>query len=877
MSYASVMTAASLGVEVLTKIAKTDGIPGLKPGVTLYAHQREAIDKLNQRNGSLLFSHPVGSGKTLTSIAAFESLRAQKKATRALVVVPASLRNNYLENGVKKFTNATGAIFGNSQEIDAGTHVSLDTPDKDARYHIVSYDMYRKNPQQYITAAGADTVIYDEIHKAKNEGVKVTEAIKAARPFHKNFIGLTGSIVSNTPADIVPLVDAMTNGSHVLGSKTTFESRFIQTNDKGEKTVRNQAVLRALLQPYVHHVDPLSLGQNAPKKIVEEVRVEMSPFQSQLYRYVTNQLDPLTKLKLKAGVSNLNNAALSNIFSKLIKLRQVSNSIQTMDASVSLADSAESTPKIKRILDDVQEHLRETPDGQAVVHTNLIQGGVDVLTAGLKARGIEHALFIGKGNAGVTEATRQSGVQDYRDGKKRVIVLSAAGGEGLDLPNTTFMAMTDGHFNPEKINQAEARGIRAGGQAHRNPDKRQVVVKRYVSVLPNDAGRLSEIGMGIWENINPQRILARVNAGGPALYNPFKKTPATDQWIYDVANAKGGLNAAVHGVLKTAELYQTPTTHEEFEELLEKRGFNLEKLQDYAVKGLTVGHQAVKNPAVGAILGAGYGALLGGIAPRTARERDQDPNAERRNRVSSVIGGALGGAAGSKLLASGAPLSALSVAASSSSLGKSIGNIFAPKAGAPTSVTGVLGKSRTLSDKAIFEKYWERFGPELETKGIHAELPPEEEMKYVSALKDLYTETTAKSNPISVLGHIARSSGKPGKGPSKAALLSTTAYGMLIPLVYGGMFGAARAGGSANRADIKRSALHGMLGAAPVSAAVLASGIKGYRELFVDPSVSSTASKSDARFRRDLSPEQIRNLLRGLPVEQIKKKQHNLG
>jgi len=851
---------AALGGSFHTLGIKLAAAPsGISSSVSLFGHQKEAVDKVVARDGNLLLSHPVGSGKTLTSIAAFEALRDAGKAKRALVVVPASLRENYLMNGIKKFTNSKGAIFGTSQEVKNGTHASLEKPQKDARYHIISYEMYRKDPKAYIEAAGADTVIYDELHKAKNEGVKTTEAIKAARPFHRNFIGMTGSIISNTPADIVPLIDAMTGGSHALGNKTTFESRFVRKDDKGEKKLNNPQVLKSLLVPYVHHVDADSLNTGAPTKHVEEVRVEMSDRQAQLYKFVTDKLDPLTRLALKAGVSKLNGAELNNVFTKLIRLRQLSNSVHTMDQSMSVADSAHQTPKIKKILDDVVEHIKETPDAQVVLHTNLIVGGVDVLTAGLKQRGIDHALFIGKGQPGVTEASRQHGVAEYQAGRKRVIVLSAAGGEGLDLPNTTFMGMTDGHFNPEKINQAEARGIRAGGLSHRDKKDRNVIVRRYVSVLPSGAAHLSDVGMGIWDNINPAAITARVVSGGDAFYNPFKKPKSTDEWIYGVAKSKGGLNAATHNIMKTAGLEDK----------------------------LYLAHRVMTNPLAGAVLGAAAGALLGGTEPRTKREIQQDPGAARRNRISSMIGGAVGGAGGSLLIRQGIIMPALYGTLGMAEAGKAIGSLRAPVSKVPQDVLDVLGKGHTeYSDVKVFEKYWDTFGKELEHKGINTEVDKEKEQKFINALRSIYTEVAATKAPGAgsfmdgrALGANGQSTGAPTR---KKFLLQATA-GALIPATLLGTLAAVQdhqmtqlgmqegqVGGP------KRAAIAALATALPSVIEGAAVGLKRYRDIFVDPGVTAK-SKPDARFRRTFVDDQFRQLLRGQTVDQIKVKKHAIS
>ncbi len=548
------------------KSADAPSPTGLRAGVEFRPHQEDAIKKLVRQNGNLLLSHPVGSGKTVTAIGGFDRLRSLGMAKRALIVTPASLRKNFTEEGVHKFTHDRIAQFGNAEEIAKGLGRHVDDPDPTATYHVVSYDIFRNDPEKYIKAAGADTVIYDELHKIKNIGI-TGKALKEARPHHRNFIGLTGSIVSNTPADLVPLVDAMTNGQHQLGTKENFERRFMTEDGK----LQNQVVVRMLLNPYIHHVDASTGGGTMPRKIVETVKVDMTPEQQELYQYVVGKMDPVTALKFRFGSSKLKTNDVNNIFNKMTQARQVSNAIHTVNKSVTLSESAQRSPKIKRVLDDVEQHLRETPDGQVIIYSNMIQGGVDVLSQGLKDRGLDHGLFLGKGQPGSTEQSRTQAVADYQAGKKKIIVLSSAGGEGLNLGNTTFVANVDGHFNPEKINQAEARGVRAGGQAHRPEAERQVVVRRYVTRVPLSKTQVARDTMNL---VSPSMMINRVMDGQPLLYNPIRRERSPDEWAYEVAGTKDERNKQLRGNLDKTAMLEAPLRD------------NVEDLMDLVEEGL---------------------------------------------------------------------------------------------------------------------------------------------------------------------------------------------------------------------------------------------------------------------------------------------------
>ena len=529
----------------------------LKQEYKLRGHQAHAVETTLKRSGNIIFSHPVGSGKTLTSIAAFERLREDGQAKRALVVTPASLRTNYGENGVHKFTDESYRVYGNKQEISSDKSGKFSDPSTSGpAYGIVSYELFREDPEKYIKGHGADTVIFDEVHRIKNDESKTFKALKDSRGSFKNFIGMTGSITSNTPADVVPLIDAMTAGDHRLGTKASFENRFVSKDKNGNKTVVNPLLARSLIAPYVHHVTDEQLeegtGVKRPDKMINEIVIPMTGEHEEYYRYTINQLDPITKAKLSHGLGKLGKAELDAIFAKLLRSRQVANSIHTINPNMSLEESAEKSVKVKRLLDDVENHLNKVDDAQVVVHSELLKGGIDVLEAGLKKRGIEYGKFIGKGNAGVSEKARQQDVDDYNAGKKKVILISSAGGEGLDLPNTTMVASLDGHWNPEKINQVEARGIRMGGLSHRQEKDRKVIVNRYLTKLPiSNIDTLRQTS----RLINPMEMLSRVIAKEPVLYNPHKSTPTVDQLMYAVAKSKAHGNQQMKDLFEKTSAY----------------------------------------------------------------------------------------------------------------------------------------------------------------------------------------------------------------------------------------------------------------------------------------------------------------------------------
>ena len=496
----------------------------LKASFKAMEHQEDfsnAALKELKRGGGIIAAHGTGTGKTPSAIYAFEKLKGKGQARRALVLTPAGLRDNFLNKGVKKFTNSQGVILKKPTAVA-----------DNVEYVVVSYAAFRNDPMGFVNMVKPDTIIADEIHRASNPDGKTYKAIAQARQHVPKFIGLTASVVQNKPDEIVPLLNLASGGNSQIPTKKKFrrahvakrksEQRGIFGGTTYEKKLVRTAMLKANLGASVHYVEDLDASKK-PSKEVETVDVLMSKQQRKLYDMAMSGIDPVIRKKIAEGLPVSKKKAM-NVFMQLMRARQVSNSLHLAVPNMTVEQAAQQTPKIKRILEDAMGHIKKTPDAQVIMYTNLVHGGVDVLEAGLKAQGIAYGVFAGKGVKGITEDTRQAAVDDYIAGKNKVIIITGAGAEGLSLGNTTMVQLVDGHYNPERMSQATARGVRAGGLSHRAPEDRKVQVKRYVSALPKT----------FWQSLT------------------FKDAErSVGQWVYQTAGKKEGLNRQLRDVLKS--------------------------------------------------------------------------------------------------------------------------------------------------------------------------------------------------------------------------------------------------------------------------------------------------------------------------------------
>jgi superfamily II DNA or RNA helicase len=155
----------------------------------LKAHQRRVLDKLQKERGVLVY-HGLGSGKTLTGLAAAKQLGG------ASVVGPASLKGNFERENKKHKVKAD-----------------------------VDYSTYSKPEPK----GNKDLVIYDEAHRigrSESKRSKYPEKFKSK----KNLL-LTGTPIRNEPSELIPLLRA--TGADIPKSKKEFYEKYVR-----EKKVR---------------------------------------------------------------------------------------------------------------------------------------------------------------------------------------------------------------------------------------------------------------------------------------------------------------------------------------------------------------------------------------------------------------------------------------------------------------------------------------------------------------------------------------------------------------------------------------------------------------------------------------------------------------
>jgi SNF2 family DNA or RNA helicase len=130
----------------------------------------------------------------------------------------------------------------------------------------------------------------------------------------------------------------------------------------------------------------------------------------------------------------------------------------------------EHSPKVDFIIDTIVEGLQKNPRNKALVFSHFIESGMKLVTKRLDQLKIPYAHIDGS----MTKKKRQEAVQLYNENMIKVLLISKAGGEGLDLKGTRQIFIMEPAWNSTTVEQVIGRGVRYRSHAHLPQSERKV-------------------------------------------------------------------------------------------------------------------------------------------------------------------------------------------------------------------------------------------------------------------------------------------------------------------------------------------------------------------------------------------------------------------
>jgi len=163
---------------------KEINVPGLKQ--ELFPFQKIGVAFIEAKYGRALIADEMGLGKTVQALA---WLQLNPLFRPALIVVPASLKLNWLKEAKAWMTNPDAEVVSGSIPYPVQSEIVI------INYDILSYWV------DYLTKLLFQVLIMDEIHQIKNSATKRTKAVKKMAKGVPHILGLSGTPIVNRPIE----------------------------------------------------------------------------------------------------------------------------------------------------------------------------------------------------------------------------------------------------------------------------------------------------------------------------------------------------------------------------------------------------------------------------------------------------------------------------------------------------------------------------------------------------------------------------------------------------------------------------------------------------------------------------------------------------
>jgi hypothetical protein len=427
----------------------------------LYPYQREGVDRF-LTVGRLLLADDMGLGKTVQAIAVCHALWTTSRVRRGLLIVPASLKPQWLREW-QLFTDTPIAVVEGGPAQRQAVYRTNGKGFLIANYEQVLRDL------EHMHAWRPDLVVLDEAQRIKNWATKTAAYVKKLRPQYR--LVLTGTPMENRIEELASLLDWVDD--FALEPKwRLIPWHSIYTDGKKEVSgARHLDTLRQRLSGCMVRRVRSEVLRQLPPRTDTTVSVELTDAQREEHDALAQ---PIAQLLAIAKRQPLTQAQFLRLMSLLTTQRIIANGLgQVQFATVWPAISQVRQPDTALVQTLSSPKLLELRE--ILVQVALEQGRKVVVfsqwrrmlelahwaVAGLLAeRGVRAVFFTGQ--EGQKRRT-QNIVEFHDDPDTRVLFATDAGGVGLNLQRAASCCVNiELPWNPAVLEQRIGRIYRLG-------------------------------------------------------------------------------------------------------------------------------------------------------------------------------------------------------------------------------------------------------------------------------------------------------------------------------------------------------------------------------------------------------------------------------
>src|SRR5699024_2133613 len=244
------------------------------PNITLLPHQIETCKQvLQQMNGRAILADEVGLGKTIEAACIFKEMLINRTVRKALILVPATLVNQWVQELTEKFLIPV-TIYHKNMNWEAADIV------------VTSLDLAKRaNHRAEIEKIPYDLLIVDEAHKLRNPKTINYQFVQSIQK--KYCLLLTATPIQNRLTDIFHLITILKPG--YLGNLNSFlkQNKKLPTKNEYMKTLLKGVMVR-------HTRNQNDLTSSA--RFIQTIELQFDQSTKELYQFLDESLSDIPSI-----------------------------------------------------------------------------------------------------------------------------------------------------------------------------------------------------------------------------------------------------------------------------------------------------------------------------------------------------------------------------------------------------------------------------------------------------------------------------------------------------------------------------------------------------------------------------------------------------
>ena len=464
-------------------------------GVERFPHQIHACRKvLRDLNGRAILADEVGLGKTIEAGIVLKEYVLRGAVRTALVLVPASLCEQWRAELWEKFE--LDFVVSRGPAGQWGRHPLVISSLETARH-----ERHRRR----VRGANYDIVVVDEAHRLRNHLTLGWKFVNDLNP--RYLLLLTATPVQNDMRELYNLATLVRPGT--VGTFTQFRRDFLTGHDK--RTPRNTPRLRTLLESVMIRTRRGDTNLTFPPRKVETSWVSQTPAERVLYRQISDFV-------AEAVHGDAGGPGRPHYFTLMVLQKEMGSSwaaaAETLDRlsehpdgldprklkvlAARARDASASPSKVRSLM----RSLATLKGERAIIFTQF-RATQETIVAALRESGIEPEVFHGE----LAWREKEDALDRFRE-HATVLVSTEAGGEGRNLQFCRNVINYDLPWNPMRVEQRIGRVHRLGQEhpvrvinlAARGTIESYVleILDRKIKMFELVVGEMEEI-LGTWQ------------------------------------------------------------------------------------------------------------------------------------------------------------------------------------------------------------------------------------------------------------------------------------------------------------------------------------------------------------------------------------------